>query len=495
MSFFGRGSPIAKLILSGEHGFARALLIFGITIVPYYNIHWSGGLVGALVLLISGGVLAFLLIGRFSEFFRKWLAVISNRLNFFHLIIFGIVVQVVVSIVTDPTPVSDGRTYLLLSEKLVAGIDYQDDAGHRAFWPPGLPFFLTPFVFVFEIRAVAIVVANIFLYLIGAWAVRELGRRLFESTVGDLAAVLFTFWPSRLLCAGLASKENLSVSMVLAGSALCVIAFESSGRRSWFLTALAGLTFGLAALAQPGLLLLVLAMPLAYRSFLGLKPGQYLARCLFIILFTVLTVLPWHVRNCVVFDGKYCGLTTNGGSVFYRANNPKATGLFTPEGEIPITNLPELEQNRKGFELGKRWILENPIDFLKLAGKKLTHLLGDDSYGADWAILRGEGLSYEQALKNSSEARLWSYKIAGWISLAFWVIVLALSAHVLMTNNKVDAMRNGERFLPLIYPLLYSAVIFSIFESGSRQHMPALGLLLVLASASVVVYAKREIKI
>jgi hypothetical protein len=54
------------------------------------------------------------------------------------------------------------------------------------------------------------------------------------------------------------------------------------------------------------------------------------------------TVGLWQWRNCVVFEGRFCGISTNGGNVAYRANNPLATGLWTREGLVRITDLPEL---------------------------------------------------------------------------------------------------------------------------------------------------------
>ena len=482
-----RFATLRKLLLVGEFGIARILLIMAIVIAPYYNIQWpGGGWIGAAVLLFSGCLLAFFLTGSFKDCVGKSISAAVGHLGLLKIVLFGVLAQITVAVLTDPVLVSDPRTYLALAEKLAGGMDYVDEAGHRAFWPPGLPLFLAPFVAIFGAGGIAVAVANIFLYLIGAIAVWDLGRRLFNPQVGVLAALLFTVWPSRLLCAGLASKENLTVAMILAGSTLCVAAFESIGRRSWFVAAGAGVCFGLAALAQPGLLLFVAAVPVIYRSAFGFRLGPFLARCVMILVCAVMCLLPWNVRNCVIFDGQFCGLATNGGSVFYRANNPKATGLWIEEGEVPIGHLPELMQNQIGFELGKRWIRENPDEFLKLALKKLTHFLGDDSYGAFFGILRGAGLDYEKSLKMSSPERLWSYRTAAWISLAFWVMVVAWSARALGTRGWINQFPSLEYLLPLIYPLLYSAAIFSVFESGSRQHTAAQGVLLVLAASFLV---------
>ena len=193
--------------------------------------------------------------------------------------------------------------------------------------------------------------------------------------------------------------------------------------------------------------------------------------------------MPWHLRNCIIFDGQFCGLATNGGSVFYRSNNAFATGLWIEEGATAITHLPEIEQNRLGFALGKQWIIENPTDFLKLSIRKLAHLLGDDSHGAYWGILRGVGGSHDQAMSLASPTRMFLYHSAVFVSWIFWGTVASGAIRALLLFGK-HRCRDGEYILPLIYPLMYSAVVFSVFESGSRQHMAALAALIILAASS-----------
>lgn len=480
-------STLRRILLIGELGAAQLLLLFTIVIVPYYNTQWTGaGWIGSALLLLSGCLLAFFLTRSFGETFRKKIATVIAHFGLPKIIGLGVLAQICVSLLTEPVLVSDPRTYLALAQKLAGGLDYADEVGHRAFWPPGLPFYLVPFVLFFGAGALTVTVANIILYVIGTIATWDLGRRIFDNQVGIFAAFLFTIWPSRLLCAGLASKENLTVAMIVSGSTFCIAAFESMGRKSWFFAAGAGLSFGLAALTQPGLLLLVAAIPLIYRKEFLCRPGQFVARSAVVIVFAVISLLPWHIRNCMVFDSQFCGIATNGGSVFYRANNPKATGLWIEEGDVPISHLPELTQNQIGFELGKQWIRDNPHEFLKLALKKLTHFVGDDKYGASFGILRGKGLDYEQAMRTSSPERLWSYRTAAWISLAFWVMVVAWSARAIGFSAWKNHFPKSERLLPLVYPLLYSAAVFSVFESGSRQHIVAEGVLLVLAASYLV---------
>lgn len=145
-----RFSTLRKLLLVGEFGIARTLLIMAVVIAPYYNIQWpGGGWVGAAVLLFSGCLLAFFLTGSFNDRIGKSISAAAAHLGLLETVLFGVFAQITVAMLTDPVLVSDPRTYLALAEKLAGGMDYVDEAGHRAFWPPGLPLFLVPFVILF----------------------------------------------------------------------------------------------------------------------------------------------------------------------------------------------------------------------------------------------------------------------------------------------------------------------------------------------------------
>ena len=475
-------------LLTLEFHTAWFLLIFAIVIGPYYNITWpDAGFIGACVLLGAGALLCWLLVGPAdSKLGDRFMRIVYGKTITF-ILLFGVLCQIVITLLTNPTATSDPLSYLLLAEKIAIGQPYVDRLNNKAFFPPGLPFFLAPFGTLFGANIIAVASANIVLYLIGAIATWELAKRLFDTHVGAAATLLFTIWPSRLLTAGVASKENLTIAMILAVTALCVALFAARGRKAWFLAAAAGIALGLATLAQPGFLLFILILPLSYRYALNqVNVGSFLARIAVIAGFMVICLVPWHVRNCIEFNGQFCGLTTNGGSTFYRANNPKATGIFTPEGEPPISHLPELEENRVGFELGKQWIREHPVEFVKLSIKKLIHFVGSDDYGAYWAIFRGEGGDHGQAQKLNTPSRMSAFRTAEVISWLFWIVLMSWAARAIMPYKSTRPIYQHENFLPLIYPLLYSAVIFSIVESGSRQHMAAIGPLILVAAASIV---------
>jgi 4-amino-4-deoxy-L-arabinose transferase-like glycosyltransferase len=482
----GRGAAMeaASSWLCGvELGAARALLLVGLFVAPYYNVHLpGGGLAGALGLLVAGLVVAIWLPRAMRWVPASRVATFANRVTVAQLIVLGLGVQLLSALLIDAVPTSDALTYLELAQRLSRGAAYVDGSGNRAFWPPGMPLYLAPFLAVLEHAKFAVIVANLLLYLVSAISLRSIVTRLADQQSAKLAVLLFTLWPNRLLVSGLAAKEYLALAALLAGVALCMRALSTRGRSAWLASVAAGAGFGVASLTQPGLMLLIFALPLMFRGWRDQASiGMLCARLAVVGISAILLIAPWQVRNCMVFHRQFCGLSTNGGSVFYRANNPRATGLWVAEGEVPITHLPELEQNRVGYELGKKWIISHPASFLKLSGHKLIQFLGDDDYGAQFAVLMGDGERYERAVAHASRERLLAYHAATAISLAYWLLLLAACAHALRFATLLPPVQR-ERLVPLVYPLLYSAVVFSVFESGSRQHTIGAGLLIGIAA-------------
>src|SRR5262249_35722588 len=147
-------------------------------------------------------------------------------------------------------------------------------------------------------------------------------------------------------------------------------------------------------------------------------------------------------------------------------------------------HLPELEQNRVGYELGTRWVREHPRDMAALSIRKLVYLFGADDFGAYYAIYRGTGNDDKDTSQAVSSSRMTAFRVAALVSLVFWLLILAacLRALVVWWNQRAE-LRQLAYSLPLIYLLLYSTVVFSVFESGSRQHMVATAPLLPLAAA------------
>jgi hypothetical protein len=380
----------------------------------------------------------------------------------------GIGLRVSWALLFPVDPSSDALTYVNLARGLLEHGTYESD-GTFAYWPPGYPFFLlTPLAFIESTRA-AILAANLVLFLLSMLLLTQIGALAARPAAGRLAGLLIACWPSVWMGAGIAQKEQLLIPVLLAILLFFEIGMDGSrpGRR---MVALAGtgLLLGYATLIQPSLQLLLTV--LICRTILDDAPLKTkLASLSLVAIVATLAIGAWTVRNYQVFNS-FVLVSTNGGSVLYRANNPLATGGYTSEGEVSLKGISELDANAKGLALGKAWILGNPSAFFRLAAWKQVLFLGDDSTGAFESLRRGVHGSPNVVFVVAKAA-------SNFFWLAVWLVcVIFLAARVLPTKPYPPVV------LGLMLGFLYLYTLHSVFESSGRYHLPVLGLLAVLCS-------------
>src|SRR5262249_8839645 len=138
--------------------------------------------------------------------------------------------------------------------------------------------------------------------------------------------------------------------------------------------------------------------------------------------FMAAVIAPWTLRNCLVL-GAFIPISTNGGLAFYSANNPMASGGFTPRRERDLDTLmkDEVLWNRTGFELGKEWIRSHPMAFSKLIFQKQRIFLADDETGvfytfSRWVSVDRDGGKYVLGRSLTYISNLWWFML--WIFVA-----------------------------------------------------------------------------
>lgn len=394
---------------------------------------------------------------------RRWLAMV---------IALGIALRLAWALLFPAQVTSDALAYYDLAARLAQGLTYQTPKSEWATWPPGYPFILLVHFKLLGIGLWAVIVSNLLLFTGSLLAVHALARRFGEGAA-RLSTLFLAVWPNLIMLGGIASKEGVIVFLLPVIFLLYLGAGERDRRSPWQargMTFVAGLVLGYATLTQPALQLLG-AVLLAYEILrrtpvleIGLRFGLVLAAM-------ALVILPWTLRNQRVL-GEPVLISTNGGSVFYRANNPLATGGYISAGERSLLGYDELTQDRLGYQWGKEWIRENPGAFLRLAIKKQILFLGDDSMGAydTFKRGRGEGGALYAATKLLSNAYWWG----------IWALILA----VFLARGNTLWHRRTDVVLFLL-AILYFWTIDSVFESGSRHHLPIVGPLAILAAAGV----------
>ena len=104
-----------------------------------------------------------------------------------------------------------------------------------------------------------------------------------------------------------------------------------------------------------------------------------------------------------------------------------------------------------------------------LTFNRQIQILGEDSDGAYWGIKVGGG---RDGL---------AYFLAKGISNGYWMAIMFLILGAVLVHWKDRASLSSDILL-LMLGLFYVVAIDSVFQSGSRHHMPLMGALSILAA-------------
>lgn len=405
------------------------------------------------------------LLSRYSN--TRWLMLV---------ILLGLVLRIVWIVLFPAEPTSDGATYLGLALKLQSGQPYET-AGTRAFWPPGYPFFLLPWVKLVGSPRGAIILSNLALYAATIGVVYRLATRVGGLLVARIATLLLAVWPTYLANAGLPEKENLLMLL------LPMVFWLYLRGRSEILDSravlAAGFVLGGAVLTQPSALLYPLVF-IAYELAARSRPQRASTAFGLLLLGMTLVIAPWTFRNLQVL-GSPVLISTSGGDNLYRANNPRATGAYTARGEVDLSGLDEIQKSKAGFRLAREWITTNPLDFLLLVLWKQVFFLGDDSVGVFNSLRRG------------GEGSMPFYMAAKGVANGYWYVLWLLSLVALWWAHQ-QRYRLSPPLTALILGYAYFYAIHSVFESASKYHTPAMALLAIIIAACIVGFAVQEEK-
>jgi len=312
---------------------------------------------------------------------------------------------------------------------------------------------------------------NLAVFSLTCLVIAVICSRLFGWFAALFSVALFALWPCDIGLTGLAASEPLFGFLFMVG---CLFIFlPGPAALRW--SPVCGIAAGLATLTRPTALTLP-ALWIVAMLILGIGRERIKALVVASVLL-VLTVSPWTIRNYHVF-GEFVAVSTNGGDVFYRANNPLATGSWTARGERDLSPYlsNEILWNKTGFAWGKEWVRAHPLAFFRLAVKKQFIFLGSDETGVYWTI--------ERPHPEWTNARA----VGKFLSDCWWLALWVLLLFALILHRKHIHMI--PELICLLLPFLYFLGIHSIFESQERYHIPVVPYLLI---ASVLAFRNEQI--
>lgn len=360
----------------------------------------------------------------------------------------------------DVPEYGDAWYYLKLSENLLNGQGYKE-GNLMAYRPPLFPLFITGIQYLFGTTVEAVRIVQAVVGAIVCVLIFYMGWIIGGARAGIIAGMLSIIYPPLIFYSTQILSENLFIFLTLL-AVLCVSVSGSNPHARWRI--LAGVCFGLSALTREvGLFVAfgTLAWYLLNQGNILLGFGKWLI----IVLFALLTISPWTLRNYLNFR-TLVPISTNTGINFYIGNNPAATGTF--QWVVPPSatwNKPspngyyEIEANRLGLKAGMRFIAEQPTAFLQLTLKRFGLMV----------------IPPYQNIDNNTSALEFVYRLI-WL---FMYIVIFVSGIIVSPIMLYKQYRN----LSLLYITIFILLLPHVFTVANfRYQLPIMPFAIVLAA-------------
>jgi 4-amino-4-deoxy-L-arabinose transferase-like glycosyltransferase len=281
-------------------------------------------------------------------------------------------------------PTDDASAWQESAENVVAGRGFSTK-NFAAYRTPIPALYLAAVYSIFGVSVRAAQIANAVLGTLTVWLIFEFLRKDFGVEIARWGALFAAIYPTLLFYTG----QLLSETPILLFTALALRLTQVFRDRPvlWFIPV--GIDLGLAVLTREPFF--ATAVLIAMWLVLGRKAQKGwtgLARATVLLVCVVLTLVPWTVRNYLVF-GKVIPISTRGGYNFWLANR-----IYTPRStpvEKELTNvnsMSEADQDKLLWKLTFRFIFQHPLEYLKLSLFRLAEFwhLGYHGYGW-WEIV------------------------------------------------------------------------------------------------------------
>lgn len=323
-------------------------------------------------------------------------------------------------------PIIDSAFYHAWAVSIISG----NVVGSSIFFmSPHYPYFMGFIYAIFGAKPIWVMIFQSILSTGTVWLLYRFSATVAGKRVGLIAASLatvyapFIFYDSTLLTSSL---------ILFFSAAILNLTLSTYHRPSPIQLLLLGLAIGLSALTRP---LVLIFVPFLLIGFF-LADRKSFIRCSVHVAIGLLIILtPVSIRNLVV-GGEFVLTTSSAGMNFYVGNNPDATGLYweapflssaEPQYEnedYRRTASQQMEQDLTTRQAGRfwmvqslDWIINDPISYIKLLGKKLFYFWNRTEFANNVSIHLGE----------------WESPLLKYNPIGFWLIgPLGLSGLILL---------------------------------------------------------------
>jgi 4-amino-4-deoxy-L-arabinose transferase-like glycosyltransferase len=272
----------------------------------------------------------------------------------------------VVVITRDQGPQFDAGDYDRHAESIASGHGFPatvlaEPGGASALHPPTYPYLLGAIYRVFGPHVTAGRAAGALLGTVTVLLLYLVAREVWSERVALVAAALASVFPPLVMLNASLLSESLFLPLEL-GLVLAVLAYRRRGQRLRWAAAI-GIFCGLAALTREVALLLVVPGAIGAWTVRPLFSWRALRAPAVVVLATVLTIVPWTLRNERRFH-RFVPVATEGGLALAGTYNPvtRADGThrarWRPAERIPgfgaLFHRPGIDEARLSDELAAR---------------------------------------------------------------------------------------------------------------------------------------------
>ncbi|MBA0282148.1 hypothetical protein D7Y44_04820 [Stenotrophomonas maltophilia] len=246
------------------------------------------------------------------------------------LCVAGVLLRVAFLVVIPVVPISDFARYLEVATNVANGSGLSVSGSPFISQPPLYPGLLGAWLSLFGVHVIAAKALNLLLssstLALWAWACPRTGMR----PGWQLASLaVLTFHPALVAYTGLLGTETLAVFLAVLAFALTTLPMRAA------MPALLGIVLALVALNRPQLL------PLPVGLVIGVLAGRgglsRIRSCLVILVAFLAVLLPWIMRNELLFD-RVVPVSANSGYVLMVNNNAlNRSGNWMPLSQVPLS--------------------------------------------------------------------------------------------------------------------------------------------------------------
>lgn len=259
------------------------------------------------------------------------------------------------------------------NDKLEIGFSEKVKPYESAFIPPGyvLVVYLFYYINAIETRNFLFLVFQIFISLTSIYFLFLLAKEVFSYTSAIITALIAAILPEFIYASCLPGTTiifHLGIGIIL------ILLFRLNKNSGSMKTlVLIGITFGIMILFRSELILFLLLICIYFVNNKQIKSATI------ILIVSVIFILPWSIRNFLVFN-ELVPLSTNFGVNFYRGHNPYTIGVWADQ-EIVNDLIKyksdsdfELRMNEYYTKIAIENIVKNPLKELEYIYNKLFHL-------------------------------------------------------------------------------------------------------------------------